>query len=221
MAYVSASQWDSLEQRSTTLFRVGGVMFIIAAVFDVANILVGLEDLRRGVGQAFIAAGWIAALTGLLGLYPRLADRSRRLASAGGVFAVIGVVAFVGNGATALVAFVRDVPPTEAFPMFILVGTIVGVLIGAILGFISFSIVSLRSDVYSRLLGLLLLIPTLFIITNFFVLSALGVPNPRPSEVTVFILSGLALTMLAIAYVLPTEAAPADSTEPAPEPTVE
>ncbi|QLD86582.1 hypothetical protein HWV23_12875 [Natronomonas halophila] len=221
MVGISTQRWNLLEERSTTLFRIGGLMFIIAAAFDVANILVGLEDLRSGVGQAFIAAGWIAALTGLLGLYPNLADQNRWLAGAGGVFAVIGVVGFVGNGATALVAFVRDVPPTEAFPMFVLVGTIVGVLIGAILGFVSFSIVSLRSDVHSRALSILLLMPALFIITNFFVLSALGVPNPRPSEVTIFILSGLALTMLAIAYVLRTEAAPSDTTEPAPESTVE
>jgi len=212
---------DSLTRRSTTLFLIDGLLFIIAAAFDVANIAVGIEDLRAGVGQAFIAAGWIAALIGLLGLYPKLADRSRWLAHAGGVFAVIGVVGFVGNGATALVAFVREVPPQEAFPMFVLVGTIVGVLIGAILGFVSFSIASLRSDVYSGTIGILLVVPTLFVITNFIILSALGVPNPRPSEVTVFILSGLALTMLAISYLLRTEAAPSERTESAHGSTVE
>ena len=158
MAYVSSSQQHSLEQRSTTLFHIGGFMFIIAAAFDVANILVGLEGLRAGVGQAFIAAGWIAALVGLLGLYPKLADRSRWLARAGGVFAVIGVIGFVGNGVTALIAFVRDLPPTEAFPMFVLIGIIIGVLIGSILAFVSFSIASLRSDAHSRVIGLLLLI---------------------------------------------------------------
>lgn len=221
MAYVSPSQWNSLEERSTTFFLVGGVMFVAAAGFDMANILVGIEDLRSGVGQAFIAAGWIAALTGLLGFYPKLADRSRWLARAGAVCVVIGVVAFVANGVTALVAFVRDVPPTEAFPMFLLVGMIIGVLIGSILGFVSFGVACLRSDDHSRAIGLLLLLPTLFVITNFFILSALGVPNPRPSEATLFIVSGLALTMLAIGYVLRTGAAPADTTEPGPAPTAE
>ncbi len=221
MAYDSTPQWNSLERRSTMLFFIGGFLFIIAAAFDVANIVVGVEDLRSGVGQAFIAAGWIAALIGLLGLHPKLAERSRWLARTGGVFAVIGVVAFVGNGVTALVAFVRGVSPQETFPAFVLVGTIVGVLIGAILAFVSFSVASLRSDVHSRTIGILLIVPTLFVITNFFILSALGVPNPRPSEVTLLIVGGLALTMLAIGYVLRTEAAPSESTESAPEPTVE
>ncbi len=217
MAYVSTLHWGSLERRSTKLFYTGGALFIIAAAFDVANIVVGVEDLRSGVGQAFIAAGWVAALIGLLGLYPKLADRSRWLVRAGGVFAVIGVVGFVGNGVTALVAFVREVPPQEAFPASVLVGTLIGVLIGAILAFVSFSIASLRSDVHSRTIGILLIVPTLFVITNFFILSAIGVPMPRPSEVTLFIVSGLALTMLAIGHVLRTEAAPSESTGPTVE----
>jgi hypothetical protein len=221
MSYVSTSQWRSLEERSRTLFLVSGLLFIIAAGFDMSNILVGIEDLRSGVGQAFIAAGWIAALIGLLGFYPKLADRSRWLARAGGVCVVIGVVAFVGNGVTALVAFVRDVPPTEAFPMFVLVGMIIGVLIGSILGFVLFGVASLRSDVRSLAVGLLLLIPPLFVITNFFVLSVVGVPNPRPSEVTLFIVSGLAMNMLAIGYVLRTGGAPTGSAESGPAPTVE
>lgn len=221
MVLVSELQGESLNARSTALFGIGGLLFIIAAAFDVANIAVGIQDLRRGVGQAFIAAGWIAALIGLLGLYPRLAEQSRWLARAGGVFAVIGVVGFVGNGATALVAFVREVPPQETFPVFVLVGTLIGVLIGSILGFVSFSIASLRSGVHSRTIGILLVVPTLFVITNFFILSAIGVPMPRPSEVTVFILSGLALTMLAIGYLLRTETAPGERTESAQGSTVE
>ena len=221
MAYANTAQWSSPEERTTALFFIAGLLFMIAAAFDLANMVAGVEDLRSGVGQAFIAAGWIAALIGLLGLYPKLVDRSRWLARAGGVFAVVGVVAFIINGTGALFAFVMDVSPEEAYPMFLVVGMLVGVLIGSILGFVSFSIASLRSDVHSRTVDILLVVPPLFVITNFLILSAIGVPNPRPSRVTLFIVGGLSLTMLAIGHVLRTEAAPSEVTEPAPEPTVE
>lgn len=189
MLVVSTSQWYSLERLSATLFLVGGVLFIVAATIDVANIVVGMEELRLGRGQAFIDAGWIAAL--------------------------------VGHGVTALVAFVSEGPAEEVIPVFVFVVTSIGVMFGSILAFVTFGVTILRTDIHPRTVGILLLVPTLIFITNTFVLSAIGVPNPRPSEVTLFIVLGLAVTMLTIGYLLRTDSAPTDSPEPAPAQTAE
>jgi hypothetical protein len=171
------------------------------------------------VGEAFIAGGWIAGLLGLLGLYPGLADRSRWLSSAGVVFAVIGVLAFTVLAVVSFYAFVAGYGLGN-FPVPV-VYFIPGVFVGSLLAFVSFGVARLRSDAHSRTVGALLLVPSAIFLTNLFVLPAIFGSGPAPPEVGFIVVSGLALTMLAIGYTLRTEDVPTDRSEPAVEPTAE
>lgn len=151
--------WDPLEKRSATLFLVAGVIF----VGDLAILAVGTEQLARELGQAFVGAGWTAAFIGLLGSYPELVDRSRLLARAGAVFAGIGAVVFAVMAVAVLVFFtgIADGDFAALVPIFL-----PGVIIGCVLGFVSFSVASLRSDVRSRSFGILLSVPAIIVVTN-------------------------------------------------------
>lgn len=194
--------WNLLEQNSSTAFLLAGLMFIVAATTVVAVLGTNTERSVLMGGQAFIAAGWTAALIGLLGLYPGLVNRSRRLAQASAVFAVIGVVTFAVMAIGSLVYFtgiLRGDPST--FMPFLLPG----VFIGSLFAFVSFSIASLRTDAYSRKVGIFLLIPSIIFIGN---VSSSSSPN-----VLLFIDGGLALAMLAIGYLLRMETSLPDHEE--------
>jgi hypothetical protein len=183
-------------------------MFVCAAALNVNTMVTGAERLSLMVGEAFIAAGWLGGLLGLLGLYSVLADQSRWSTRAGAVFAVSGAVAFVVLAAGSLVAYFNGggvgdlpIPFVYLFP---------GVIAGSLLAFISFSVASLRSDLHSRTFGILLLVPALIFFTNFFILPFVvgDGTGPAPPEVIGTVTGGLALVMLAIGYVLRTEDAP-------------
>lgn len=202
------TRWESLERWSATAFLVGGLILVLDAALVMANIVTGAEHWLL-LGQAFVGAGWAAALIGLLGLYPGLADRNRWLSRAGAVFAVIGVVTFAIM-AVAVLVYYAGIPDGEydAVSWFFLPG----VLIGSVLGFASFGVASLRTGVHSRTIGILLLVPPVLVATNVlrFVVGLEAV------AITLGIVIGDALAMLAIGYVLRTEPTPTDRAEPAP-----
>ena len=83
--------WGSLERRRSTAFLIAGLMFAVDAAI-VAAVIGPLGEQYMLLGQAFIAAGWTAGFVGLLGVFPGLADRSRRLAQAGAVLVGIGLL---------------------------------------------------------------------------------------------------------------------------------
>lgn len=173
---------------------LGGLLLAVDAGFVAANIVTGTESYLIQ-GQAFVAAGWAAALLGLLGLYPELSNRSRRLSRAGAVFAVVGVVTFAVM-AVAVVGFVAGIIEVDFDTIGVLF--IPGVLIGSVLGFGSFSVASIRTGFLSRRVGLTLLLPAALVLTNFlrFVVGMTSVTG------TLVIVIGDALAMLAIGYVL-------------------
>lgn len=209
---------ESFERRSPTLFFLGAMMFVVAGAVNGLQIVAGMERLSLTVAEAFIAAGWIAGLLGLLGMYPGLAGRSRWLSRAGAVFAAIGVAAFSVLAVASLYAFVAGYGP-ENFPIPI-VYFIPGVFAGSLLAFVSFSGATFRSDDPPQTLGVLLLVPSAIFVTNLFILPAIFGSGPTPPEVGLAIVTGLALAMLAIGYVLRTESETTDSAEPAPDTAV-
>lgn len=208
--------WQVLEQWSERAFFAGGVMFVAAAALNVVAMLAGAERLSLMVGEAFIAAGWFGGLIGLLGLYSGLANKNRWLARAGAVFATIGAVTFAVLAVASLLAYFQGggvgdlpVPFIFLFP---------GLIVGSLLTFITFSVASLRSNVYSRTVGILLLVPPGIFFTNFFILPIILGTGPNPPEIIFVVTSVLALAMLIIGYVLRTEDAPVVSSEPTAEP---
>lgn len=192
--------WKSLERSSSTAFLIAGLMFVVADTTVVAVLITDTESSILMGGQAFIAAGWTAALTGLLGLYPGLADRSRRLAQASAVFAVIGVLTFAVMAVGSLVYFtgVLSGDPSTFVPVLL-----PGVVIGSLLAFVSTSIASLRTNAGSRAVGAFLLVPSVIFVLN--------VSSPNSPEILLFIDSGLALAMLSIGYLLRRESRLADT----------
>lgn len=200
--------WESLEQWRATLFLVGGLILLLDVLPVVANIRTGAADWLI-LGQTFVGAGWTATLVGLLGLYPEFSDRSRWLSRVGAVFAVIGVVTFGVMAITSLLYYV-GIPSGDydAISWFFLPG----VLIGSVLGFVTFSTISLRTGIPSRTVGVLLLVPAILVVTNILRF----IVGMESATITLGIVIGDALAMLAIGYVLRTEGVPTDSAEPTP-----
>ncbi len=212
--------WESLEQWSPTpFFAAAGLFAVAAAVVVVAIVAGGWGRLALGA-EAFMGAGWMGSLVGLLGLYPALADRSRWLARAGAGFALLGVVAFGVLVVASLVAFVTGGGP-EAFPVP-QIAILPGMLSGTVLAFVSFSAASLRSDVHSRTAGILLLVPTALFLTNAFVLPMISEPTQSglaQPELALGFAGAVSLAMLAIGYRLRAEDMPTDREGRTPEAT--
>lgn len=210
MELIGHGRWRKFERWSATAFLVGVVMFVVTAGFNAADVVGGSGHMRLPLKQAFVGAGWTAGLIGLLGMYPKLADRSRWLVRAGAVFTVIGIIGYAVMTVVSLAVFTGILEGSlDSFaPMFL-----PPVLVGSVLTFPLFSVVSLRSDALSRTLGLLLLGPSIIFVVN--------VLTPTPPSVVLGIVSGLSLVYFAIGYRLRTETGPTGRGEPAPGPTTE
>lgn len=154
--------WSGLERWRATAFVIGGLLLVADAAWLAGNIAMGGGDYLV-TGQFFVGTGWTAALLGLLGVYPSVAERSRWLARAGVVCTAIGVATF-GVMAVTVSAEILEVLPFA----YDSIGSafIPGVLIGSVLGFILFSAAVLRTGEFSRSFGLLLLGPPVLVLGN-------------------------------------------------------
>lgn len=219
MPFGSTVPWGGLEARSPALFLLGGLMFGVSAALTVVALVTGAVQQSMVLGEAFIAAGWIAPLLGLVGLYPVLGDRQPWLARAGVLFAVVGLVAFVALAVASVVAFVQGLELTEIpIPVVVLLP---GIIAGSLLAFVSFSLASLRSDAYASAVGLLLLVPSSIFIVNFLILPLVLGSGPNPPEVGFVITGLLTVAMLAIGYTLRTADHPGTRSDPASDPTMD
>lgn len=138
---------------------------------------------------------YIIAFVGLLGLHSRLADRSPKLAHAGAVFAGLAIVGFL----TSLLGSVGVISSDP--PGWVSASQIIFILGGWVLSFLLFSIASLRTGVYPRFVGLILLAPIAVQALNIGVVIA-GLASPEARLLN----SGLwALSYLAIGIALRTQ----------------
>ncbi|MEF8809215.1 hypothetical protein [Natronomonas sp.] len=151
-------------------------------------------------GQALVGTSWTAAFIGLVGFYPSLADRSRRLAKAGLLFAAIGGITMAAMAVT-MFGYAADVLSGD--PSNVAMYFLPGVFVGVVLGFGLFSAVSLRTDLYSRTLGLLFVLLPLTFLFNL----GTGIAGFNPLSKVVGVVAVLSLTMLAIGYLLRTGSA--------------
>lgn len=193
MSFVGTALWESLEKRSGLAFLIGGVIFIADTAVVSIHLVNGTEP--GAFGQAFVGASWTAAFIGLLGFYSMLSTRSYWLSRVGAVFAVIGGITMASMAVTSLGYFTGLLAGSLSdLIMFFLPG----VFLGIVLGFGSFGIACLRTDIYTRRIGLLLLILPLTFLFNL----GTGVADigGKPKILTVVVV--LALTMLSIGYLL-------------------
>lgn len=189
-----SGRWSALERWRSTALLIGGLLLVADAAWLAGNIAMGGGDYLT-TGQFFVGAGWTAALLGLLGIYPSLAERSRWLSRAAAACTGIGVLTF-GVMAVTVAADIVGVLPFA----YDSIGSafIPGVLIGSVLGFILFSVAVLRTEVYSQSFGVLLLAPPILVLGNIlrFVLG-------NTSEmVTLGVVIADALVILMIGYYL-------------------
>lgn len=169
---------------------------LVDSALVVGTIVTGNERLLF-LGQGVVGVAWTAALLGLLGLYPSIANRRRWLSRVGAVFAIAGVVSFAVM-ALSVAFYATGIPSGEYDAISMLF--IPGVLVGSVLGFVVFGAASLRSDGHPRELGVLLFVPALLVLGNILRFIA----GNTSVTVTFAIVVGDALAMLALGYVLRT-----------------
>ena len=150
------------------------------------------------LGQVFVAAGWTAGFVGLLGVFPGLVDRSRRLAQAGAVLVGIGLLVFISMGIASLAYFSDALSGDLSALVPILLP---GVIIGSVLGFVTFGAATLRTDVHARSVGVLFVVLGLIPVVNI----GSGIAGIQSMTATLAIVVALTLVTLSIGYLLRVE----------------
>lgn len=202
----------SLEQWRSTLFLIaGGLLAIMATLFGVDVFMNTDTQVARNF---FGPAGMTFAFFGMLGLYPALANRTPWLTRAAALFTVIGIVA---TSVSSVVAGSQLVGILDAQPAW--VGPIeLPFLIGIVLGFITFGVAVLRTDAYSRTVGLLLLVPGILFPVVLGTVIAMA-EGGFPYVIHVFHNGADALALLAVGYLLRPKDVPTGRAEPSPDTT--
>jgi len=198
MAPIQRGWLKSLERWRAVAFLVGGAIFVADVALVASHLASGTEP--AAFGQGLVGTAWTASFIGLLGMYPSLSDRSRWLARIGAVCAVVGGVTMALMALTSL-GFATDVlsgRPSEAVAAFL-----PGVVIGIVAGFGSFSVASLRTDIYSRSVGVLFLLLVLAFLFN--IVSSIAGIASLPIVLGVVVV--LAISKLSLGYLFRTERA--------------
>ena len=203
MSYRDKARWGVLERWSATAFAAAGVLSLATAA------LFGVETLMNSsypgwVTGIFGLSALIASFIGLGGLYPRLVEQVPRLARTGITTIVIAGIALI---AFPLCLFAKTSGvDLHSLPIIVFIIAMVSI-IG---GFSLFGIATLRAQVPSRTVGLLILAT---VVTYMILFVGDMVFNGSPGWLN-FAMSGIqALFLLAIGYILPSSILPSESNE--------
>lgn len=147
-------RWESLERWSPRLFLVGGVLFLLGAVND-SSIYFAEVSNPEALSVVFLMSGFLAAVIGLVGLYPRLVDRSPRLAQISLGSVVLGVIGMLVLAILAVVSLVVSSVNLFESGIVPLVALPTGLLLVA--AFLLFGTAILRTAMFPRSVGVLLL----------------------------------------------------------------
>lgn len=185
---------DSLERWSPALFLVSGGLLVLYSSLYAADVFLGttyptVRDVLLG------PPAYVIGFLGLLGLYPALREHTPKLAVAGAVFSVLGIVGWLIS-LLGRAEIVTGVPVLDA-------AEIIFILTGFFLGFTVVGLAILRTSVHSRTVGLLLLLPAIVMVLNLAV-----VATGYSSNEARFLLSGAwGLSYVAIGYALDSDGA--------------
>lgn len=213
MSIVSTRRGGSLEQWSPTVFLVAGVLWLVDTVLLSIEHFAGVSILGTpgAVNPVLYVSGLVAAIIGLLGFYPRLADRTPRLARiSAGLVAVAGAAISI-QLVWFVIATLLNQPDPPGGPLML------SILVAA-LGFILFGIATLRTGVPSRAVGLLLLAVPAALLGGFLLVFVIyGGNSPDWTSPAIGIV--MSVLLLVIGYLSRTEPEPTDRTEPTPDAT--
>ncbi len=191
--------WEALGAKSQTLYLIATVILLVHAVVHGLDAFTGMEyPLVHGahVGPLGYSIGFI----GLLSLYPAVADTSPKLAAVGAVFAVSGLLGWIGEAVVSLaeVAGISTPGWLEAYGILI--------LLGFVIGYFAVGVASLRSPTIPQTVGLVLLTPLLVMAFDIGVVVA----DFASATGQFAVATGFALAHLAIAIALRSDEASPD-----------
>lgn len=201
--------WAMLEQRSPMAFFAAGGLFTLPEIASGLHAVTGAEIV---VSPAAIFMFMLVVFIGLLGLYPRLAERDSTLAKGG-----VGLLAL--TTLTILPAVGVFMPSTglavgEATALAI----VVTVAVGSTLTVTTFGVASLRTGTHSRYVGRFLLVMAAGM--SFMIVALLVYAHSTPVWVSP-VTNGLVATSLgSIGYVLRTADVPTETPDSTGDVTV-
>lgn len=147
--------WNRLAAQDGMIFLIAGGMLFLATANDALGAYTPLTT-QAGVPLAIEAVagfgGLVLAFVGLVGLYPRLADRSPRLARIGVALVALPAAVFAVLVTCAIPAGVSGIPSPAAVIPGLDTIVIAGFLTAAV-GAVVFGIAALRERTRSRYLG--------------------------------------------------------------------
>lgn len=203
--------WGSLEQRSSAFILIGGGLFAIVAMFWAAEVFMNMA--MENAREFLVSASAIFVFIGLLGLYPALTKRTPWLARAAAFFIVVGLL---GASVRAVVYASQFVGILEAQPAWF--GALqLPLFIGIVLGYTTFGVAVLRTDAYSRTVGLLIVVLGILFIGLLATIIAMS--GDYPYVIQVFYNGANALVLLAVGYLLRLKDVPTNRVEPAADTT--
>lgn len=186
--------FEPLERWSSELFLIGGAIVVAYAIIEA---LPAFTESKFPIVRNVLTVGYVLAFLGLFGQYRALSDTQKWLARIGAVAAVLGAVGFSFNALVSL-GQLGGIVPREA-PSWTNVFVPLAI-IGMVIGYLAMGTASLRGDVYSRGLSLLLLVPGTVFVILFVGLFTIGLGQWG------FIFTGTeALAILGVGYLLRTE----------------
>lgn len=202
------TRWESLEQWSGTAFLFSGMLLLLFTVLAGLRGFTGFSP-APPLGVATGGLGLLGLIVGFIGLYPRIRDSAPRLSIVGVGAVMLSAVGVLGALGWAVVSVASGAlsaqPPiwvAAALPLALLLNTI---------GFFLFSVVSLRTEVFSQTVGLLLLVPPVMWIS--LIVAGTTTDLAAPDFYTYVVISA---SLLGLGYLLRTESEPTDRAEPTP-----
>ena len=210
----STQQSRSIEKWSEVMFLVAGVLFAGFVVVNIISWLTNMTAVWLGVAEVGTGLlGLVASTIAVVGLYPRLNDRVPRLSGAG-VVAFVGAIVGLVASVVWLVGIIGLENAPEAVPTALTALFSLSVLLIAA-GFLIFAIACLRTNIPSRRVGYLLIVPVIMWIWHYVALTIFG--STRIG--TIIDYAVIAAAFLAIGYLLRTGSEPTRGAEPAPDST--
>lgn len=203
MSVATNQQWDAVERWSPVLLLTGGGLLVGHAL------LLGLEAFTTLAvpPDVFGPTGHLAALAGLLGLYPKLAARTPTTARIG---VIAATVALLGWASLAVARFL-SLAGIVSGQGTVLPGSVVALaFLTTILAYLVFGVTTFRMGRRARTVGLLVMAPGALIVVALLHAATTGVT----AHDAFVIGSGLALAMLALGYRLRTWNQQADQRAP-------